>query len=490
MQGPCPGIRRGVVKPGSRTAASLSLGLAGEKQAAICCLVMTGRCALAIGMAGALVVSAAEVPASYRGTAQRIINAAMEDATGYSQLSELCDQIGNRLSGSPSLERAVDWSVDVMKKDGLQNVRKIPAKVPHWVRGREHAEIVAPQRRPLTMLGLGGSVGTPAQGITAPVLVLRSFEDLERRGKAAVAGKIVLYNAPFENYFRTVQYRTSGASRAAKLGAVAALVRSVTPLSLQNPHTGAMDYEAGTPKIPTAAVTIEDAELIQRLTAGGLQVRVHLEMEAHTLADADSADVIGEIPGRENPEQVVVIGGHLDSWDVGQGAQDDGSGIMAALAAAHLIHKLGLQPRRTLRVVFWTNEENGGAGAKAYRDWVGDRIRDHVAAIEMDGGAEKPVGFSFGGSPAALERLTAIGGLLDPIGASTIQHGGGGADIGPLMQDGVPGLGLRTVGTHYFDWHHSPADTVDKVNPQEFRMNVATMAVMAYVLADMPERLP
>lgn len=451
---------------------------------------MTGRCALAIGMAGALVVSAAEVPASYRGTAQRIINAAMEDATGYSQLSELCDQIGNRLSGSPSLERAVDWSVDVMKKDGLQNVRKIPAKVPHWVRGREHAEIVAPQRRPLTMLGLGGSVGTPAQGITAPVLVVRSFEDLERRGKAAVAGKIVLYNAPFENYFRTVQYRTSGASRAAKLGAVAALVRSVTPLSLQNPHTGAMDYEAGTPKIPTAAVTIEDAELIQRLTAGGLQVRVHLEMEAHTLADADSADVIGEIPGRENPEQVVVIGGHLDSWDVGQGAQDDGSGIMAALAAAHLVHKLGLQPRRTLRVVFWTNEENGGAGAKAYRDWVGDRIRDHVAAIEMDGGAEKPVGFSFGGSPAALERLTAIGGLLDPIGASTIQHGGGGADIGPLMQDGVPGLGLRTVGTHYFDWHHSPADTVDKVNPQEFRMNVATMAVMAYVLADMPERLP
>jgi len=451
---------------------------------------MTGRCALAIGMAGALVVSAAEVPASYRGTAQRIINAAMEDATGYSQLSELCDQIGNRLSGSPSLERAVDWSVDVMKKDGLQNVRKIPAKVPHWVRGREHAEIVAPQRRPLTMLGLGGSVRTPAQGITAPVLVVRSFEDLERRGKAAVAGKIVLFNAPFENYFRTVQYRTSGASRAAKLGAVAALVRSVTPLSLQNPHTGAMDYEAGTPKIPTAAVTIEDAELIQRLTADGLQVRVHLEMEAHTLADADSADVIGEIPGRENPEQVVVIGGHLDSWDVGQGAQDDGSGIMAALAAAHLIHKLGLQPRRTLRVVFWTNEENGGAGAKAYRDWVGDRIRDHAAAIEMDGGAEKPVGFSFGGSPAALERLTAIGGLLDPIGASTIQHGGGGADIGPLMQDGVPGLGLRTVGTHYFDWHHSPADTVDKVNPQEFRMNVATMAVMAYVLADMPERLP
>ena len=213
-------------------------------------------------------------------------------------------------------------------------------------------------------------------------------------------------------------------------------------------------------------------------------------MEAALLPDADSADVVGEIPGREIPEEVVVMGGHLDSWDVGQGAQDDGSGIMTVLAAAHLIRQLGLQPRRTLRVVFWTNEENGGAGAKAYRDWVGGRIKSHVAAIEMDGGAEKPVGFSFGGSPAALAKVSAIGSLLDVIGASAIQHGGGGADIGPLMHDGVPGLGLRTVGTHYFDWHHSPADTVDKVNPQDLRLNMATMAVMAYVLADMPERLP
>jgi Zn-dependent M28 family amino/carboxypeptidase len=282
----------------------------------------------------------------------------------------------------------------------------------------------------------------------------------------------------------------AGASRAGRLGAVAALVRSVTPISLQSPHTGAMDYEANVPKIPTAAVTIEDAEMIQRLTDSGAEVRVHLEMEARTLPDADSADVIGEIPGREHPEEVVVIGGHLDSWDVGQGAQDDGSGIMTALAAANLIHKLGLQPRRTLRVVFWTNEENGGAGSKAYREWVGSKIHDHVAAIEMDGGAEKPVGFGFSGSNAAMDKVQQAGALLESIGAGAVQRGGGGADIAPLMHDGVPGLGLRTVGTHYFDWHHSQADTVDKVDPHDFRLNVASMAVMAYALAEMPERLP
>jgi Zn-dependent M28 family amino/carboxypeptidase len=213
-------------------------------------------------------------------------------------------------------------------------------------------------------------------------------------------------------------------------------------------------------------------------------------MEARTLPDAESANVIGEIPGREKPEEVVVIGGHIDSWDVGEGAQDDGSGIITALEAAHVLKELGLQPRRTLRVVFWTNEENGLAGAQAYREWVGDKVKDHVAAIEMDGGAEKPTGFGFtgsGDSAQMLARVREIGKLLDRIEAGSIVPGGGGADIGPLMRDGVPGLSLRTVGTHYFDWHHTRADTVDKVKPEELRLNIAAMAVMAYVLADMPE---
>ena len=202
--------------------------------------------------------------------------------------------------------------------------------------------------------------------------------------------------------------------------------------------------------------------------------------------------MIGEIPGREHSEQVVVIGGHIDSWDVGQGAQDDGSGIIGALEAVHIIHKLGLRPRRTLRVVFWTNEENGGAGGEAYRAWAGDTVKNHVAAIEMDGGAEKPTGFglsSSGDLQTMLGRVREIGTLLDRLDAGSIQPGGGGADIGPIMVDGVPGLALRTVGTHYFDWHHSRADTLDKVKIEDLRTNIAAMAVMAYVLADMPAPL-
>jgi Zn-dependent M28 family amino/carboxypeptidase len=251
-----------------------------------------------------------------------------------------------------------------------------------------------------------------------------------------------------------------------------------------------MEYDPATPKIPAAAVTIEDAMMIQRLVDAGNKVTVRLYMEAKTLPDADSANVIGEIPGRAAPQEVVVIGGHIDSWDVGAGAQDDGSGIITALQAAALIKKAGLQPRRTLRVVFWTNEENGGAGGKAYREWVGDNVRHHFAAIEMDGGAEKPTGFGVSAgpnNPGFLTKVQEIGVLLKRVDAGMIAPGGGGADIAPIMRDGVPGLALRTVGTHYFDWHHTRADTVDKVKPEDFRLNVAAMAVMSYVLADMPE---
>ena len=427
---------------------------------------------------------------NYREAADKLIDAALADQDGYAKLAYLCDHIGNRLSGSPGLEKAIAWAAEQMKRDGLQHVTTPRVKVPHWLRGAEHASIIEPVNRPLTMLGLGGSIATPKHGITAQVVPVGSFDELERVGRSQIEGKIVLFNVPYEGYGRTVIYRHTGASRAARLGAVAALVRSITPLSLESPHTGAMEYTAGVPEIPAAAVTIEDAMLLQRLIDAGNKVTVHIEMEAKMLGDADSANVIGEIPGREKPEEVVVIGGHIDSWDVGAGAQDDGSGCITVLEAAHLIKKLGLQPRRTLRVVFWTNEENGGAGGKGYREWIGDRIRDHVAAIEMDGGAEKPVGFGISAganTEVMLNKLRDAGKLLDRIGAGSIQQGGGGADIGPLMRDGVPGLALRTVGTHYFDWHHSRADTLDKVKPEELRQNIAAMAVMAYVLAEMAE---
>ena len=439
-----------------------------------------------------LAQNAGTLSEQYRDSASKLIDASLADQGGMEKLAYLCDRIGNRLSGSAGLDKAIAWAAAQMKADGLVNVVTPHVKVPHWVRGSESAELIAPVSHSLTILGLGGSVATPKKGITAEVVPVASFEDLDKRGRAAIEGKIVLFNVPYEGYNRSVVYRTAGPSRAARLGAVAALVRSITPTSLQSPHTGALEYVEGFPKIPAAAVTIEDALLIQRLVDVGSPVVAHLEMEAHVLPDADSANVIGEILGRERPDEIVVIGGHLDSWDVGAGAQDDGSGCITALEAAHIIHELGLTPRRTLRVVFWTNEENGGAGGEAYRAWAGETVRNHVAAIEMDGGAEKPTGFGLsvnGDLPALLGRVREIGTLLDRIDAGSIQPGGGGADIAPIMVDGVPGLALRTVGTHYFDWHHSRADTTDKVKLEDLRANIAAMAVMAYVLADMPAPL-
>lgn len=429
----------------------------------------------------------------YQNTANKLIDAALVDDAGLNRLEYLCYRIGNRLSGSAALDQAIAWGAEEMKKAGLANVRSIPVKVPHWVRGRESAEMVEPLQKPLFMLGLGGSVATPPEGITADVVAVSGFDELEKLGKHAVEGRIVLFDAPFVTYDKTVPYRGSGASRAARLGAVAALVRSVTPRSLRDPHTGGLQYLPNDPKIPAAAVSVEDAMWIHGLTRAGQKVRVHLAMEAHTEPDADSADVIGEIVGREKPEEVVVIGGHIDSWDVGQGAHDDGGGIMAALEAVSLIRKLGLQPRRTIRLVFWTNEENGGRGGIAYRDWAGAQNSKHVAAIEMDGGAEKPVGFdlgvgrsSRGVSPELMQRAIAIGALLKGIDAAKIVPGEGEADIEPLMALGVPGFGLRTVETHYFDYHHSQADTFDKIVPEDFKRCAAAMAVMSYVLADLP----
>ena len=454
---------------------------------------MSARAILVLVAAAALSAqNAGTLAGQYQISASKLIDASLADQGGMQKLSYLCDRIGNRLSGTPALEKAIAWAAAQMKADGLSNVVTPRVKVPRWVRGNESASLLEPVNKPLTILGLGGSVATPKHGITAEVVPIGSFEELDRKGRAAIEGKIVLFNTPYEGYNRTVVYRTAGPSRAARLGALAVLVRSVTPISLQSPHTGALEYAEGLPKIPAAAVTIEDALLIQRLVDSGTPVTAHLEMEARMLPDADSANVIGEIPGRERPDEVVVIGGHLDSWDVGAGAQDDGSGCITALEAAHIIRALGLTPRRTLRVVFWTNEENGGAGGEAYRVWAGDTVKNHVAAIEMDGGAEKPTGFGLtasGDLQAVLGRTREIGALLDRIDAGSIQPGGGGADIAPIMLDGVPGLALRTVGTHYFDWHHSRADTLDKVKLEDLRANIAAMAVMAYVLADMPTPL-
>jgi carboxypeptidase Q len=332
-------------------------------------------------------------------------------------------------------------------------------------------------------------VGTPEGGLTADVVVVGSFDELDKLG-AAVKGKIVLFDVPFKGYGHTVVYRHDGAAKAAKYGAVAALVRSVGPVSLDTPHTGAMDYDPAYPKIPTAAVTIEASAQMRRMQDRGERIRMKLEMGAKTLPDAPSANVVAEIRGTEKPEEVVILSGHLDSWDVGQGAQDDGAGTVTAMEAARLIQALGLKPRRTLRVVLWTNEENGLRGGKAYRDAHRAELGKIVAAFETDSGSERIKAFSLDlrkASPeakaGALASLKKLGGVLEPFGSIDLRLGGSGADVSPMVAEGVPGIGVGHAATHYFDVHHTHADTLDKVDPDDLAYNAATLASFAYALA-------
>jgi carboxypeptidase Q len=406
---------------------------------------------------------------NYRAAAARIIGAALTSDRAYERLAYLTDRIGNRLSGSKSLERAIEWAVTEMKHDRLDNVRAEKVMVPHWVRGEESLEMLAPEPRKLQMLGLGNSVGTPAEGITAEAVVVRDFAELDRLGEQ-VGGKIVVYNVPYTGYGATVMYRHQGASRAARYGAVAALVRSITPVSLQ---------------------TIEVAEFLQRMNDRGDRPRLKLKMEAKFLPDAESANVIAEVKGTEKPDEIVLISGHFDSWDVGQGAHDDGGGCIVAWEAARLLKELGLRPRRTIRVVLYTNEENGLRGGLAYRDAHRAEIPKHILAIESDSGVYRPEGFGLVDTapPQVRSNLQEIAKLLSGIGADGIAADGGGADIGPIMREGVVGASLDVDGSHYFDIHHTPADTLDKVNPRELALCVATMAIMAYTVADLPEPL-
>jgi carboxypeptidase Q len=426
---------------------------------------------------------------AYREPAGRLIGEAVSSTFAWQRLAVLTDTIGNRLSGSPALDRAIEWAAAEMKKDGLENVHTERVMVPKWVRGAESADLVEPVRHPMAMLGLGNSVGTPREGVRGEVVVVHSFEELD--AKAAMArGRIVLFNAAFTNYGETVRFRSNGPSRAASYGAVAALVRSVGPDGLRLPHTGALQYTNDAPKIPAAAIASEDADRLQRMTDRGERAVVELRMEAHFDPDAESANVIGELRGRTNPDEVVVVSGHLDSWDVGAGATDDGGGCIVTWEALRLMKALNLRPRRTVRVVLWTNEENGGRGGLAYRDQHRAELSKHVMMLESDGGVFRPLGFGFSGSDRARETVRANRVALDRIGANQISAGGGGADIGPSLQEGhIPGMSLDVDGSKYFLIHHTQADTIDKIDPVEMAKCAAAVAVMAYVIADLPKRL-
>jgi carboxypeptidase Q len=425
----------------------------------------------------------------YRATAARLSGEAQADATAWRRLSALTDAIGPRFSGTPQLDRAIEWAVAEMGRDGLENVHTEPVMVPTWVRGQEAAEVLGPAPRSLVMLGLGGSVGTSPEGIQAPLLVVHSFQELESRA-SDVRGRVVLFNAPFTNYFETVRFRLDGPSRAARFGAVAALVRSVGPPGLRLAHTGALQYEPDVPQIPAAALATEDADRLERIGDRGGPVVVRLRMEAHFEPDAPSANVIAEIRGREQPDDIVLVSGHLDSWDVGDGASDDGGGCVVAWEALRLMKRLRLRPRRTVRLVLWTNEENGGRGGLAYRDRHRAELGKHVLMLESDSGVSRPVGFGFTGSDRARHTVTAVASLLREMGADRIGTAGSGADIAPSVQEGkIASMALDVDGSKYFAVHHTMADTVDKIDPVEMARCAAAIAVMAYVVAELPERL-
>ncbi len=443
------------------------------------------------------------IAAKYQEAATKIIDAVMAENQAYERLEYLCTKIGHRLSGSTGLTKAINWAISVMIKDGQENVRPERVMVPVWFRGDESALITHPRVHPLTILGLGGSVGTTGKGITAGVVVVEHEDDflwLDEEDK--VRGKIVLYNNKMpeydpetgSGYGTTVRFRSKGASMAAERKAVAVLVRSVTAHSLNTPHTGALRYDENLPKIPAAAITTEDAELIARLMKQGEAVSVHLSMNARMLPEAASANVVGELRGSTNPEEIVVIGGHIDSWDVGQGAHDDGGGCIIAIEAINVLRKLDMIPRRTIRVVLWTNEENGLRGGKAYAREHEKELPNHVVAIESDGGVFRPTGYSVDSSDPEKQSIGAqqvrdIMRLLSPLGPMKIATGFSGPDVGPMKQGGVMLMGHRVDGSKYFDYHHTAADTIDKVDPKELSENVASLATLAYILADMPNRL-
>jgi carboxypeptidase Q len=439
---------------------------------------------------------------AYREAAARILAESAANDRAYARLAYLCDHIGARLAGSKALDEAVAWAAKTLRQDGQENVRTEKVMVPHWVRGDESAQLYTPVRRELHLLALGGSPPTPGNGVTAEVVVVGSNEELAALDPARVKGKIVLINMamappdqPGSHYGEVSEIRGKGPVIARQKGAAAALIRSLTARSLTTPHTGGSYYDtkSGEPRIPAAALATEDADLVARLAAEG-PVLMRLVLRSKTFADAASANVLAELRGRQQPQEIVLLGAHLDSWDVGQGAVDDGVGCVTAMEALALLRRLGLVPRRTIRVVLFTNEENGLRGAEAYRVDHAAEFPLHVAAIEADAAGFRPLGFSLAGPEGeggkTLEQLTDIVTLLEPLDAARARMGSGGADIEHAFEkSAVPLLEDWAEGGGYFDIHHSEADTFDKVDPEVLRATLGAVAVAAYVIADMPGRL-
>jgi len=408
----------------------------------------------------------------------------------YNRLAEMVDMFGYRMCGTSNLETSIDYMIEKLKQDGLDNVHKEAVKVPHWVRGKEWASLVSPRTKPLAMLGLGYSVATPREGITAQAIVVRTFKELTARANEA-KGKIVVFNQDWEGYSTSVAYRTRGASEAAKVGAVASLIRSVTGYSVYSPHTGEQMYDAGVKKIPTACITVEDAELMWRMSQRGDNITISLYMEAANLPEVTSYNTVAEIKGWKYPEQVVLVSGHLDSWDVGQGAMDDGGGAFISWAALSLVRQLGLRPKRTLRVVLWTCEELGVIGGQEYFKRHADQAHNMDIVMESDEGTFTPQGLQFSGSDDAMKIIKMITRtLLARINATDTDKGASLSDLGQWTDIGVPGASIKTKNDRYFDFHHTNADMMTVENQKVLDLCAAVWAVSAFAVADLEHMLP
>lgn len=450
----------------------------------------------------------APVPYSDQTLAElgQVEQAALHGDYAYRQVAHLSDNIGPRLSGSPQAQKAVEYVAAELRALGLE-VTLEPVLVPHWVRGEERAELTQfpgqaeGTTQKVVLTALGPSVGTPPEGLTAEVVAVKDLHELSALGRAKVAGKIVLFNHPFDQqmaavgegldaYRQAVIYRSNGPSAAARLGAVAALVRSVGGAAYRLPHAGFTHYATGVPPVPAAAVSVEDAEMVAALAAQG-PVRMHLVLTPQTLPDAPSFNVIGDLKGSEKPDEVVIVSGHLDSWDLGTGAIDDGAGVAVAMEVAQLVKTLGLHPKRTIRVIAWMSEENGSAGARLYAKEHAAEADKHFAALESDLGADHPSGIFIAAKPEAKGLLAPVAEVLSASGAGSLQMTAeAGADVGPLANLHVPTFAPIQDSRTYFNYHHTAADTLDKIDPHSLAENAAVMAVTAYALANLEVPLP
>ncbi|MDQ2711952.1 MAG: M20/M25/M40 family metallo-hydrolase [Acidobacteriota bacterium] len=436
--------------------------------------------------------------------AERLRDAALTDNYAMVELGRLTDNIGPRLAGSPQAQKAVEYVAAEMRALGA-DVQLEKTTVPHWVRGAETGELITwPGQAPgttqkIVLTALGSSVATPPEGLVANVLVANSFNDLKRLPQDSAKGKILLFNERFDKelaaqgkggqaYGQAVLYRGAGPDVAASAGAVAVLVRSVGGADYRLPHTGMTYYSPGLPQIPAAAVTAEDADLLENLTKQG-PVQMRLVLTPKTLPRVESYNVIADWKGSEHPEQVVIVSGHLDSWDLGTGAIDDGAGVVVSMQTIHLLKQLAIHPKRTVRFVAWMDEEQGSDGAQTYATEHSSEIANHVGALESDLGAGHPTGITFAGPPELENWLRPLANVLQPIGASLVERGPeAGEDIGFIK--GVPGFAPTQDSRFYFNYHHTAADTFDKVNARELNENAAVMAVVAYGLADASEAPP